>query len=46
VLHTKLVGMQARLEDNRSHEEMLASKFTALSKSIEDIKLSNDISRG
>jgi hypothetical protein len=39
VMHTKLLGMQARLEDNRSHEELMTTKFNSLCKSLEDFKL-------
>ena len=39
VMHTKLLGMQSRLEDNRAHEELMTTKFSALCKSIEDMKL-------
>lgn len=38
-MHTKLLGMQARLEDNRSHEELMTTKFNSLVKSLEDFKL-------
>ena len=38
VMHTKLMGLQARLEDTQGHEELLATKFTALSEAIESIK--------
>ena len=38
VMHTKLMGLQARLEDTRGHEELLSTKFTALSEAIESIK--------
>lgn len=38
VLHTKLMGLQARLEDTQGHEELLATKFSALSEAIESIK--------
>ena len=38
VMHTKLMGLQARLEDTQGHEELLATKFTALSDAIESIK--------
>ena len=42
----KIVGLQSRLDDNRSHEEMLMAKFNLLNKSIEDIKLGNELSKG
>jgi hypothetical protein len=38
VMHTRLLGLQARLEDTQGHEELLATKFTALSEAIESIK--------
>lgn len=38
VMHTKLMGLQARLEDTQGHEELLSTKFTALSDAIESIK--------
>lgn len=46
VMHTKLLGMQARLEDNRSHEELMTSKFNALCKNIEDMKLVTSSGKG
>lgn len=42
----KISGLQSRLDDNRSHEEMLIAKFNLLNKSIEDIKLGNELSKG
>lgn len=38
VMHTKLMGLQARLEDTQGHEELLSTKFTALSEAIASIK--------
>lgn len=46
VLNMKITGLQSRLDDNRSHEEMLIAKFNLLNKSIEDIKLGNELSKG
>jgi kinesin family member C1 len=42
----KITGLQSRLEDNRSHEELLTAKFNLLNKSIEDIRMGNEITKG
>jgi TATA-binding protein-associated factor Taf7 len=42
----KITGLQSRLEDNRSHEELLAAKFNSLNKSIEEIRMGNEITKG
>jgi hypothetical protein len=42
----KITGLQSRLEDNRSHEELLTAKFNSLNKSIEEIRMANEITKG
>lgn len=42
----KITGLQSRLEDNRSHEELLTAKFNSLNKSIEEIRMSNEMTKG
>ena len=42
VMHTKLMGLQARLEDTQGHEELLAAKFGSLSDAIESIKAAQE----
>jgi hypothetical protein len=46
VAQTKILGLQERIEDQKSTEQLLSTRFTSLSKSLEDLRTSQEASKG